>query len=49
VLASADVAQAAAQQGAIPAYMASGPLAADLVRESQDWGRIIKAQKIAVE
>ena len=49
VLASADLAQAAAQQGAVPAYMAAGPLAADLVRESQDWGRIIKAQKIAVE
>ena len=49
VLASADLTQAAAQQGAIPAYMASGPLAADLVRESQDWGRIIKAQKISVE
>jgi tripartite-type tricarboxylate transporter receptor subunit TctC len=49
VLASAELAQAAAQQGAIPAYMASGPLAADLVRESAEWGRIIKAQKIAAE
>jgi tripartite-type tricarboxylate transporter receptor subunit TctC len=49
VLASAELAQAAAQQGAVPAYMAAGPLAADLVRESQDWGRIIKAQKISVE
>jgi tripartite-type tricarboxylate transporter receptor subunit TctC len=49
VLASADLAQAAAQQGAIPLYMASGPLAADLVRESADWVKIIKAQKIAVE
>lgn len=49
VLASADLAQAAALQGAIPAYMASGPLAADLARESADWARIIKAQKIAVE
>jgi hypothetical protein len=29
--------------------MAAGPLATDLVRESQDWGRIIKAQKISVE
>lgn len=49
VLASADLAQAAALQGAIPAYMASRPLAADLVRESADWARIIKAQKISVE
>jgi tripartite-type tricarboxylate transporter receptor subunit TctC len=49
VLASADLAQAAAQQGAIPAYMASGRLATDLVRESAEWGRIIKAQKIAAE
>jgi tripartite-type tricarboxylate transporter receptor subunit TctC len=49
VLASPDLAQAAAQQGAIPAYMASGPLAADMVRESAEWARIIKAQKISVE
>jgi tripartite-type tricarboxylate transporter receptor subunit TctC len=49
VLASADLAQAAALQGAIPAYMASGPLTADLARESADWVKIIKAQKISVE
>ncbi|MCM2252476.1 MAG: tripartite tricarboxylate transporter substrate-binding protein [Ramlibacter sp.] len=49
VLASADLAQAAAQQGAIPAFMAPGPLAADMARESADWIKIIKAQKIAVE
>ena len=49
VLASADLAQAAALQGAIPAYMASGPLAADLERESADWVKVIKTQKIAAE
>jgi tripartite-type tricarboxylate transporter receptor subunit TctC len=49
VLASPDLALAAAQQGAIPAYMASGPLAADIVRESAEWARIIKAQKISAE
>jgi tripartite-type tricarboxylate transporter receptor subunit TctC len=49
VLASADLAQAAALQGAIPAYLAPGPLAADLARESADWARIIKAQKIGIE
>ena len=49
VLASADLAQAAALQGAIPAYMASGGLAADLARESADWVNIIKTQKISAE
>jgi tripartite-type tricarboxylate transporter receptor subunit TctC len=49
VLASADLAQAAALQGAIPAYTASGPLAADLLRESADWANIIKSQKITAE
>ena len=33
----------------IPAYMASGPLAADLERESADWVKVIKTQKIAAE
>jgi tripartite-type tricarboxylate transporter receptor subunit TctC len=49
VLSSAELVQTAAAQGAVPAYEASGPLAADLVRESAEWARIIKAQKIAVE
>lgn len=49
ILGSAELAQAASAQGAIPAYEAPGPLAADLVRESADWARIIKAQKITVE
>lgn len=49
VLASADLARAAALQGAIPAYMASGPLVADLERESADWIKVIKTQKIATE
>jgi tripartite-type tricarboxylate transporter receptor subunit TctC len=49
VLASADLVQAAAQQGAVPAYLGPGALATDMVRESADWGKIIKAQKIAVE
>ena len=49
VLASADLAQAAALQGAIPAYMASGPLAADMAREWADWAKIIKTQKISAE
>ena len=49
VLESADLAQAAALQGAIPAYTASGPLATDLVRESAEWATIIKTQKITAE
>lgn len=49
VLASADLAQAAALQGAVPAYMAAGPFAADLTRESAEWGRIIKQQKISID
>jgi len=49
VLASADLAQAAAQQGGVPAYMAPGELGPDLARESADWARIVKAQKISVE
>ena len=49
VLESADLAQAAALQGAIPAYTASGPLATDLVRESAEWANIIKTQKITAE
>jgi tripartite-type tricarboxylate transporter receptor subunit TctC len=49
VLASADLAQAAAQQGGVPAFMAPGELGPDLARESADWARIVKAQKISVE
>jgi tripartite-type tricarboxylate transporter receptor subunit TctC len=49
VLASADLAQAAAQQGAVPSYLNSGGLAADLARESAEWGRIVKQQKVTLE
>jgi tripartite-type tricarboxylate transporter receptor subunit TctC len=49
VLASADLAQAAALQGAVPAYMAAGPFAADLKRESAEWGKIIRQQKISID
>lgn len=49
VLASADLAQAAAQQGGVPAYMPPGELGPDLARESADWARIVKAQKISLE
>jgi tripartite-type tricarboxylate transporter receptor subunit TctC len=49
VLASADLAQAAALQGAIPAYMEPAQLGPEMQRESAEWGRLIKAQKITAE
>jgi len=49
VLASADLAQAAAAQGAVPAYMAPQQLGAEMARVSNEWAQIIKAQKISAE
>lgn len=49
VLASPELAQAAAAQGAVPAYMPPAQLASDIVRESGEWARLIKAQKIVAE
>jgi len=47
VMTAPDMAQAAAQQGAVPAFMASAPLATDIVRESAAWGKVIREQKIS--
>lgn len=47
VMDSPDIAQAAAAQGAVPAYMPAGPLAADIARESAAWGKVIREQKIS--
>jgi tripartite-type tricarboxylate transporter receptor subunit TctC len=49
VLASADLAQAAAAQGALPAYMPPQQLGTEMARESTEWAQIIKAQKISAE
>jgi tripartite-type tricarboxylate transporter receptor subunit TctC len=49
VLENPEVIQSANQQGAVPAYMAGDALAAELVRESAGWARIIKEQKITVQ
>jgi len=49
VLASPELVQAAALQGTVPAFMAAGPLAADLLRESAEWGRIVREQKIRAQ
>jgi tripartite-type tricarboxylate transporter receptor subunit TctC len=46
VMEAPDIAQIAAQQGAVPAYMSAGPLATDIVRESTEWGKVIREQKI---
>lgn len=46
VIEAPEIAQAAAQQGAVPAYMPAGPLAADVVRESASWARVIREQKV---
>jgi tripartite-type tricarboxylate transporter receptor subunit TctC len=49
VLESPELAQVAAQQGAIPAYLPPAQLAATLAQESGNWARLISAQKINVE
>ena len=49
VLAMPETAQAAQQQGVSVAYMAAGPLAADVKREYAEWGRVIQAQNISAE
>ena len=49
VLASADLAQAAAAQGAIPSYLPPAQLGAEMTRESTEWARIIKVQKISAD
>lgn len=49
VLSSAELSQAAAQQGAIPAYLPPPQLAEAMVRESVDWGRTIKAARISAD
>jgi tripartite-type tricarboxylate transporter receptor subunit TctC len=49
VLESAELAQAAAQQGAVPAYLPPAQLASTMAQESADWARIIREQKISGE
>ncbi len=49
VLSSAELAQAAAAQGAVPAFMAGAALKADLIRESAQWEKVIRDQKITAE
>ncbi len=49
VMEAPDIAQVAAQQGAVPAYMPAAPLAADIVRESTEWGKVIREQGITAQ
>lgn len=49
VLGSAELAQAAPGQGAIPSFIGPAALSADLARESAAWGRIIKTQQISAQ
>jgi tripartite-type tricarboxylate transporter receptor subunit TctC len=49
VLESSELAEAAAKQGAIPAYVPASQLASALAEESVGWGRLMKAQKIAAQ
>ncbi|MBL0423060.1 tripartite tricarboxylate transporter substrate binding protein [Ramlibacter sp. AW1] len=48
-LARPEMTQALAKQGAIPAYMPPPELARDMARESAEWLKVIKAQKISAE
>ena len=49
VLESAELAQAAAAQGAIPAYLPPAPLGSALAQESAEWAGLMKTQKIAAQ
>lgn len=49
VLESAELAQAAAQQGAVPAYLPPAQLATTLAEESTGWARVVQAQRITAQ
>lgn len=49
VMSAPDMAQIAAQQGAVPAFVPAAQIAADLRRESAMWAKIIREQKISAE
>ena len=49
VLSSPETIQTASAQGAVPAYQPAAALATDLVRESAEWARVVKDQKISAE
>jgi tripartite-type tricarboxylate transporter receptor subunit TctC len=49
VLTNPETVQSASAQGAVPAYLPAAALATDLLRESAEWARVIKDQRITAE
>ena len=49
IMRAPEMPQAAALQGAVPAYISSSQLANAMAAESANWRRIVKEQKISVE
>lgn len=49
VLASAELAQTASLQGAVPAYLSAAELTTAIKRESAEWARTIEAAKISAD
>jgi tripartite-type tricarboxylate transporter receptor subunit TctC len=49
VVTSGEVAEAAARQGAVPAYLAPTALAGEIRRESELWARVIRQQKVTLD
>ena len=49
ILARPELVQSASAQGAVAAFLEAGALAIELSRESAEWGRIIKEQKITTQ
>ena len=47
VMAAPDIAPAAAQLGAVPAFLPAAALAPDLQAESSAWAQVIRDQKIS--
>ncbi|TFZ04354.1 Bug family tripartite tricarboxylate transporter substrate binding protein [Ramlibacter rhizophilus] len=49
VITSPETAEAAAKQGAIPAYLPPAELTKEMKQESQQWAEVIKQQKVTLE
>ncbi|WP_420226293.1 Bug family tripartite tricarboxylate transporter substrate binding protein [Pigmentiphaga litoralis] len=49
VMAAPELAQAAAVQGAVPAYLPASAMVSEIPRESAMWGKVIRDRKISAE
>jgi tripartite-type tricarboxylate transporter receptor subunit TctC len=49
VMAAPDLAQAAAVQGAVPAFLPASAMVSEIARESAMWGKVIRDRKISAE